>query len=163
MKTTKHEKFKPEIKTKFEPVNVKMLIIESGKLTEYDLNLDDNEELKITHNGGSLTFKRDEIMQKTFTEMNWHGGVKQLFAFCKLFKNGGQPKPGLIGLEEFNPYYSISAEEADIMLHEGITMRGIKHLVTKMKIGGGIKRIWIFVIILIAIIAIVYLKYKGMI
>jgi len=157
---TKSEKPKPEVKTKNTPISVGMVMIEPGKMTEYDLSLTDVKEVKIDHNGKSLEFKRDDVLQKTFAKMNWHGGVKQLYAFCRLPREG---TPELIGLDEFNPYKTISAEEADIMLHEDVTLRGVKHLVTKIAGRGGLPRGWLlFAVILIVIIAIV-MKSQGMI
>lgn len=157
---TKSEKPKPEVKPKTDSIDAKMIIIEPGQMTEYDLSIPNDKEFKIDHNGKSLEFKRDDVLKKTFAQMNWHGGVKQLFSFCRLPKDG---EPGLIGLDEFDPYKTISAEEADIMLHENVTLRGVKHLVTKIAGRGGLPRGWLlFAIILIIIIAIV-MKSQGMI
>lgn len=141
------------------PIEVKAMIIEPGKLTEHTLGTIDEIKSNITHNGKSLKLDREEVLQKIFTERNWRGKPKRYCIFCKL--DGGAPE--LIGLEEFNPYHAISAEEADIMVHEGVTMRGARNLVTKIKIGGGPKKIWIFVIILIVILSVVFMKYQGMI
>ncbi len=141
------------------PKEVKAMVIEQGKLTEHGLGTIDNMKSEITHNGKSLKLDKEEVVQKIFTEKNWRGKPKRYCVFCKL--DGGTPK--LIGLEEFNPYHAISAEEADIMVHEGVTMRGARNLVTKMNVAGGPKKIWIFVIILVVIISAVFMKYQGMI
>lgn len=138
---------------------VKAMVIESGKLTEYSLGTIDNITSEITHNGKSLKLDKDKILQKIFTEKSWFGNAKRYYVFCKL-TNG---ELELIGLEEFNPYSAISAEEADIMVHESITMRGARNLVSKIKGKGGPKKIWMFIIILVVIISVVYMKMQGMI
>lgn len=142
------------------PKEVKVMVIEQGKMTEHSLGTTDNINLEITHKRRSLKLDKGEVAQKIFTELNWRGKPKRYYAFCKLDGEALE----LMGLDEFNPYNAISAEEADIMVHEGVTMRGVKNLVTKVKgVGGGPKKLWIFIIILIVIISVVYLKYQGMI
>ncbi|NVM22255.1 MAG: hypothetical protein HWN68_10810 [Desulfobacterales bacterium] len=139
---------------------VKAMIIEQGRLTEYSLGTTDGMRLDITHNGKSLKLDKEEVLQKLFMERNWRGKPKRYYVFCRL--NGGTPK--LVGLEEFNPYNAISAEEADIMVHESVTMRGARNLVTKVKgVGGGSRKLMIFLIILIVIIGMVVMKYQGLI
>ena len=142
------------------PIEVKAMVIEQGKMTEHSLGTIDNIKSGITHRGRSLKLDKEEVVQKIFTEMNWRGKPKRCYVFCNLNETR---TPELIGLDEFNPYRAISAEEADIMVHEGVTMRGVRNLVTKVKGVGGPKRLWIFLIILIVIISVVYLKYQGMI
>lgn len=157
---SKSEKPKSEVKAGTKPIDVTMVMIEPGKMTEHDLNITEDKKFEIDHDEKSLKFDRKDVLQKTFAQMNWHGGVKQLFSFCRLPKDG---EPELIGLDKFNPYKTISAEEADIMLHENVTLRGVKHLVTKIAGGSGLPRGWLlFAVILIIIIAIV-MKSQGMI
>jgi len=141
-------------------IEVKAMVIEPGKLTEHGLGTIDHMKLEITHNGKSLKFTKDEAMQKIFTEKNWRGKSERYCIFCRL---DGTKTLELMGLEEFNPYRAISAEEADIMVHEGVTMRGARNLVTKVKGVGGPKRIWIFVIILVVTITVAFMKTQGMI
>ncbi|MBA7660850.1 hypothetical protein ES703_68856 [subsurface metagenome] len=135
------------------------MVIERGKMTEHGLGTIDKMDLEITHKGKSLKLDKEEVLQRIFTEKNWRGKPKRYYVFCKL---DGETLE-LIGLDEFNPYNAISAEEADIMVHEGVTMRGVRNLVSKVKGVGGPKRLWIFIIILVVIISVVYLKYQGMI
>lgn len=141
-------------------IEVKAMVIEPGKLTEHDLGTIDKMKSEITHNAKSLKLTKDEAMQKIFTEKNWRGKPNQYCIFCK---PNGTKTLELVGLEEFNPYRAISAEEADIMVHEGVTMRGARNLVTKVKGVGSSKRIWIFVIILVVTITVAFMKTQGMI
>ncbi len=140
-------------------LEIKAMIIEPGRLTEYGLGTIDDIKSEITHDGKSLKFDRDEVVQKIFTEKNWRGKPKRYHVFCKL--NGETPE--LIGLDEFNPYHAISAEEADIMVHESVTMRGARNLVTKVKVAGGSRKLMVFVIILVVIIGLVFMSSQGMI
>ena len=142
------------------PIEVKAMIIEPGKLTEHGLGTIDDMESEITHNGKSLKLDKEEVLQKIFTEKNWRGKPKRYCVFCKL---DGTETPELVGLDEFNPYHAISAEEADIMVHEGVTMRGARNLVTKVKGvgGGGSRKLLIFLIIFIMIVALVFMKSQG--
>lgn len=140
---------------------VKAMIMEQGKLTEHDLGTIDNMKSEITHNGKSLKLTKDEVMQKIFTEKNWRGKPKRYCIFGRLDETKTLE---LMGLEEFNPYRAISAEEADIMVHEGVTIRGARNLVTKVTgVGGGFKRIFVFVVILVVVIAVAFMKAQGMI
>lgn len=139
---------------------VRAMIMEPGKLTEHDLGPIDDMKLGITHNGKPLKLTKDEAMRKIFTEKNWRGKPKRYCIFGRL---NGTKMFELMGLEEFNPYRAISAEEADIMVHEGVTMRGARNLVTKVKGVGGSNRLFIFVIILVAVVAVAYMKAQGMI
>lgn len=143
------------------PKEIKAMIIEQGKMTEHSLGTTDNVNLEITHKGKQLKLDKEEVAQKIFTELNWRGKPKRYYIFCKL---DGSETVELIGLNEFNPYTAISAEEADIMVHEGVTMRGARNLVTKVKgVGGGSRKLLIFLIILIVIVAVVFMKYQGLI
>ena len=140
---------------------VKAMIIEPSKLTEYDLGTIDKMKSEITHNGKSLKINKAEVMQKIFTEKNWRGKPRRYCVFCKL---DGTKALELMGLEEFNPYHAISAEEADIMVHEGVTMRGARNLVTKMKgVRGGSRKAFVFIVILVVVIAVAFMKSQGMI
>lgn len=142
------------------PKEVRAMVIEQGKMTEHGLGTIDKMNLEITHRGKALKFDKEEVLQKLFTERNWRGKPKRYYVFCKL---DGTDALELIGLDEFNPYYAISAEEADIMVHESVTMRGARNLVSKVKGVGGPKKLWIFLIILIVIIGVVFMKYQGLI
>lgn len=156
----KTEKLKSKKKKTSKPFELRLMVIEPCQLTMHPLIITDDTEFKIKHNGKLLTFQRDALMQKTFAEMNWHGGIKHLFVFCKLTEKGS---PDLIGLKEFDPYSMISSEEADIMLHEGVTVKGVKHLVTKVSGVSGSTRIWLLLgVVLIVVIALV-MKSQGMI
>jgi len=149
-----------EMKTTSKPREIKAMIMEPNKLTEHDLGTTDNVKLEIKHDGKTLKFKKGEVLQKIFAEKTWLGDTKRYYVFCKLANSGS---PELIGLEEFDPYTAISAEEADIMVHEALTIRGIKNLVAKVKGAGGAKKIYVFVIILVTVITLAFMKSQGMI
>lgn len=138
---------------------VTAMVIESGKLTRHSIGTIDHVKLEITHNGKTLKLTKDEIMQKIFTEKNWFGDAKRYYVFCKLIDSGTLE---LIGLEEFNPYRAISAEEADIMVHEGVTMRGVRNLITRATGKGGSNKLLVFIIILVVIVTVAYMKAQGM-
>jgi len=141
-------------------IEIKVMVIEPGKLTEHAFGTIEAMKSEITHNGKAVKLDKEEVLQKLFTERNWRGKPKQYYVFCKL---EGE-KLELIGLEEFNPYHAISAEEADIMVHESVTMRGARNLVTKVKgVGGGSRKLLIFLIIFIIIVGVVFMKTQGMI
>ncbi len=139
---------------------VKAMVIEQGKMTEHSLGTTDNINLEITHNGQQLKLDRGEVAQKIFTELNWRGKPKRYYIFCKL---DGPEAVELIGLNEFNPYTAISAEEADIMVHESVTMRGARNLVTKIAVKGGSRKLMVFLIILVFIIGLVFMSSQGVI
>lgn len=141
------------------PLEVKARVIEPGKMTEHDLGTIDDMASTITHDGKQLKFDRDEVVQKLFTEKNWRGKPKRYYVFCKL--DGETPE--LIGLEEFSPYNAISAEEADIMVHESVTMRGARNLVSKIGVKGGSRKLMVFLIILVTIIGVVVMASQGLI
>lgn len=134
------------------------MVMGSGRLTEHSLGTIDNMNLEITHNGKQLKLNRDEVLQGIFTERNWMGGAKGYYVFFKQDDGEGLE---MIGLEGFSPYRGISAEEAYIMVHEGVTMRGVKSLVTKAGGKGVSRKLMIFIIIFVVIIAVVYLNSIG--
>lgn len=140
---------------------VKAMVMEKSKLTEYNLGPIDDMKLNITHNEQSLQLNKDTVLHKIFTERNWYGRVKGYYVFYKLTDGGVLES---MELEEFNPYHSISAEEADIMLHESLTMRGVRGLVTKIKGGGGgINKLLVFIVILVVVVGLAFMKMQGMI
>lgn len=141
------------------PRKVTAMILEPGRLTDYQLGMSDKMKLEITHNGKTLKFDKAKVLQKIFTERNWRGNPKRFYVFCEL----NEGKPALVGLDEFNPYRAFSSEEADIMIHESVTLRGARNLVTKVKGVGGPRKMWIFLIMLVVIISVVYMKMQGMI
>lgn len=81
------------------PRKVTAMILEPGRLTDYPLGMSDKMKLEVTHDGKTLKFNKQEVLQKLFTERNWRGKPKRFYVFCEL----NEGKPALVGLDEFNP------------------------------------------------------------
>ena len=136
-------------------------IVMDEKLTEYDLGPVGNLPASIKH--GDTTLEVDPLFM--FKETNWRGKTKGWFLFYDLVNlTPGATNPKSIkplGLKDFDPEKEMSAEEADLYIHETKTSSAVSNIVQKLKVGGSFK-FWMFIIILIvvAVAATIYFKLR---
>lgn len=137
---------------------IKALVMGTGTLDEYDIGTIDKMKTDVKH--GDYTLKPDT--KKIFNERGFFGGIKQRYLFFNTLDSTVGPLEPM-GLDTFDPTVAVSAEEADMDIHETATAGAVANLIPKIK-GVVAGRKWIFVLmaIVIAIAAIGYLLHmKG--
>ena len=103
---------------------VKALVIGASELHEHEVGLISKLDKKFEHDG--KTYKVDSA--KIFNERNFFGYPKQRYLFYLLNEKEKNPTEPT-GIEDFNPEKTISAEEADLYLHEQITAKGFARMI----------------------------------
>lgn len=148
--------FKRKKKEKVMPI--KAMILEKGKLTELDMKVDKDGKLEAVKHDDKILTPDDK---KFFVERNWRGRIKQKY---QIFDLTTVPLSlEAVGMIAFDPTKTISAEEADLRIHEEITAAATSSIVMKIK-GVAVSKKWLFVVmgIVIAIAAAGYLLHmKG--
>jgi len=136
----------------------KAMILEPGSFTEIDIETDVDGKMKeIKHNDRML--KPDE--KKLFIEKNWWGKTKQRYQIFDLTTNLVSYDP--VGMVTFDPTNTISAEEADLRIHESITSAATSSIVAKIR-GVAVGKKWMIIVAVIVIVvaSIAYLLHaKG--
>lgn len=152
---------------------IKAVVLDNESMDVQDIKLD-TESISY----GEKTLNVD--IKKVFTETNWSlrlfyhfipffSRVKQQYLFFDLTKgdsqtatkDGGQTiEP--VGLEKFDPTRMISAEEADLMIHETATLGAVKNIVQAIGGKGFSPKLLMFIIIIVVIIAVVAMQTMGM-
>jgi hypothetical protein len=124
------------------------LVIEPSTLKRYDMGLIDKMKADVKHGDYTLT----PNAKRVFNERGFFGGIKQRY----LLFDATNPEPDTttlkpIGLEAFDPTVAVSAEEADLDIHETVTAGATANIIPRIK-GAVAGKKWMIVMMIIVII-----------